>query len=136
MQTCWLVSSHIDKIKFDYILFKSNTINKRYKNFLSDTKTKILNYEIENAHINLKYFLNNKLFLEEELLKYLSYNVDVGFFNYNENRIGKAYVQHKKKHKRKFDNLLKKRKVKHPNNFFEDINNKWLINLSTTQIPP
>lgn len=124
---------HICNLRFN-IAIQGDRVKHKFNVFKKRSQKTILNLEIKNANVNLKFLKSKITKIEEKLFMYLPPGVVNSFFMFNKRKINTYNDNCKHKLINKFNNIRIKQKVTH--NFLADTDIlKWIVNISNEQIP-
>lgn len=124
-----MIPTHINKLKIS-VSFHSNSIKRKFDKFKKANQYKLLNFEIEDQHINLNYLYNKIKNIEERLFECLPYDLVTTFFELNRHRLISFDYSTKNNSinnlKRKYNTCL------HPFSILIDLR---FVNISSKDIP-
>jgi len=129
-----VLPTHIFNFK-THITFNSNCVRHRLKRYITHFQKTLFNLEIKDTNFHLKFFRSSIYIIERKLFESLPSNIVLDFFELNVNKIHTYNRRMKAKLTTKFSKL-KERFFLNNNSFFYIDISKWIINLSSKQIPP
>lgn len=128
-----MIPLHIKHQKIN-IVFHSNNIKRKFNNFVSANQVKLLNFEIEDLHINLNYLRKKLTDIKSRLDERLPHDLLKKIFELNKYRIRSFNYKIKYNSINKFNNLTRKYNI--DLNPFRNIDkSKWFVNISSKNIP-
>jgi hypothetical protein len=120
---------HIYNLRF-HINFTSVNVKHKYNSFKNRYQKKLLTLEIKDINCKLKLLKKKIKEIEESLFLELPEALVVNFFKFNENKIINHNIKIKNKLIMKFNSISRK-----CNPFEDNDYSKWIINISSKQIP-
>lgn len=133
-----MIPTHINKLKIS-VSFHRNSIKRKFDKFKKANQYKLLNFEIEDQHINLNYLYKKIKNIEERrrLFECLPYDLVTTFFELNRHRLISFDYSTKNNSIKKFNNLKQfETKIQHLfTSFFNIDRSKWFVNISSKDIP-
>ena len=123
--------THIYKNSIANIRFRSSFVNKKFRRYNDITCKRLLNWEIKDCHIHLKFLETGIYRLQTDIFACLPQHIVYNFFKNNFNKYVRRFDSLFFKSRNKFFTLLptQKRNVRY------SFNNSWVNNLTNIVIP-
>lgn len=124
------IEGNINNIKY-ILTYNNNQENETINRTLQHLRRQLISIEISTTITNLRHLENVRNEIKQKIVKNLPFHIYHNFFIKQNIAYNKIYDTIKLNNKNKFENLYQKYQLKYK----IPTNNKWLINLSNTNLP-